>query len=112
MQSLVGRLRAASEDSADEAMKRLLREAASEIARLQRAAYQGSAARPFSFNTVQEIRCRHVDDELAKDVDAGQAHEDRAQLLAILAFTRNGGGHESAACAELQGFPTTEMPLG
>ena len=86
MQALVQRLRAVSADNADEAVKRLLTEAASEIERLQRAAYQSSATRPFSFKAVQEIRHRHVDDVLAKDVDARQAHDDRAQLLSILAF--------------------------
>jgi hypothetical protein len=112
MQSLLQKLRAASADHADEAVKHLLTEAVNEIERLQRAAYQGSAARPFNFETVQVIRRRHLEDKLSNNFDARQAHEDRAQLLAILAFTSK-GAHEGApsASADWQDLPTKDMPF-
>lgn len=111
MQSLLERLRGASADSADQTAKRLLIEAASEIERLQRAAYQGSATRPFGFKVVQEIRHHHVDDILAKDVDARQAHDDRAQLLSILAFVSRDVHRAPQASPEWQECLTEEIPL-
>ena len=110
MQSLLQRLRGASADNADQSVKRLLTEAASEIERLQRAAYQGSATRSFGFKAVQEIRHRHVGDMLAEDVDARQAHHDRAQLLSILAFVSK-DVHKAMprTSPEWQECPTEEM---
>ncbi len=88
MYSLLQRLRAAASASNGDTLQQLLTEAATEIERLQRMAYRASASRPIDFATVQLAQQRHLVDEMTIDMDgpAAQAHEDRAQLLSIIAF--------------------------
>ncbi len=109
MQSLVQKLRNASKQATDSASKGLLAEAAEEIARLQRAAYRSSAARPINFKAVRAIRRRHdaVDFETLEG-PARQAHADRDHLLAIIAFT-SGADQEGASGSE--GPLTVDIPL-
>lgn len=101
MYSLLQRLRAAASASNGDTLQQLLSEAATEIERLQRLAYRASASRPIDFATVRLAQQRHLADEMTIDMDGptAQVHEDRAQLLSIIAFlsreTCRGATHET-----------------